>query len=206
MSYLEQLKKSENAYPDALSKLTKGGFDSFDSRGERHFPEKKAPCAVTDLATPTGPRTVTVTGNDTPTGDRITAASIYTGRPTPEAVDIADAALTFMSDKDRPCTEREITAAVGGDPIMARNILHRLAVDGIAEALPGGLYQIPAYPPRAADLPAGCPLLAGPVPAGCCFHPKLLARLLAEGALPLPSGRCPLRTACKVGRENGVKC
>lgn len=133
-------------------------------------------------------------------------ATIYRGAPTPEAVDVADRILTHLADLGRPVAEAEILAALGGDALVVRNILHRLAVDGIAEALPGGLYQIPAYPPRAADLPAGCPLLAGPVPAGCCFHPKLLARLLAEGALPLPSGRCPLRTACKVGRENGVKC
>jgi hypothetical protein len=146
---------------------------------------------------PTGPRTTTVAGNDTPTGDRITDAAIYRGEPTPEAIDVADAILTHLADLGRPATEGEITEALGGDPLLSRNVLRRLAVEGVAEALPGGLYQIPPYPPRPADLPEGCPLLGGPVPAGCRFEAKLLRRMMAEGALPLPGGRCPLRQVCK---------
>ncbi len=158
----------------------------------------KAGKVALDLATPTGPRPTTVAGNDTPSGDRITDAAIYRGEPTPEAIDVADAILVHLADKDRPCTEGEITEALGGDPLITRNVLRRLAVDGIAEALPGGLYGIPPWPPRPADLPRGCPLLGGPHPAGCRFHPKLLARLLSEGAMPLPGGRCPLRRLCRV--------
>ena len=58
MSYLEQL-KSENPSQGALSKLPKPPFDSFDSRGGRHFSEKKAPSAV-DISIDDGPRTITV--------------------------------------------------------------------------------------------------------------------------------------------------
>ena len=187
MSYLEQL-KSENGHPEALPKLSKGGSGSFGSTGERDFPEKKAPVAVVDLATPDGPR--------------ITEATIYQGRPTAEAVDLADAMLAFIANQAGPVPEADVLAAVGGDPVLSRNVLNRLAVDGIAEALPGGLFGIPAYPPKPANLPEGCPLLGpGPHPAGCRFHPTLFARLLDEGALPLSGGRCPLRQICQVGEE-----
>jgi hypothetical protein len=163
--------------------------------------------SAVDLATPDGPRTVTVTGNATPTGNRINDAAIYQGQPTREAVDVADRLLTHLANLDRPATEAEILTAVGGDEVYCRNILYRLAVDGIVEALPSGLFGIPEYPPKPANLPEGCPLLGpGPHPAGCRFEAKLLRRMMTEGALPLPSGRCPLRTTCKVGRENGVKC
>lgn len=45
MSYLDQL-KSENTHQEALSKLTKGGFDSSDRMGERGFSEKKVPVGI----------------------------------------------------------------------------------------------------------------------------------------------------------------
>lgn len=56
--------------------------------------------------------------------------------------------------------------------------------------------------PPAGDLPDQCPLrTGGPVPAECRFHPKLFKRLLAEGALPMPDGSCPLRAVCKLEVE-----
>jgi hypothetical protein len=138
----------------------------------------------------------------TPTGDRITDLAIYQGEPTPEAIDVADRLLTHLAELDRPATEAEIVTAMGGEPTLARNILHRLAVDGICEAMPGGRYQIPEYPPRPADLPRGCPLTGAPFPAtGCRFHRRLFARLVAEGALPT-GGPCPLRRVCKLGRPD----
>jgi hypothetical protein len=52
-------------------------------------------------------------------------------------------------------------------------------------------------------LPAGCPLDGWPFPeTGCRFHPKLLARMMAEGTLPLPGGGCPLRRVCRLGRPD----
>lgn len=55
--------------------------------------------------------------------------------------------------------------------------------------------------PVAVDLPAECPLRTrGMVPAECRFHPKLFARLVAEGALPMPDGGCPLLKVCKLGK------
>jgi len=137
-----------------------------------------------DISIDDGPRTITV-------------ADIYQGKATPEAVDIADAILTHLADQGRPVAEADIIAAVGVDKIYCRNILCRLAVDGIAEALPGGRYQIPDYPPRPVDLPDQCPIQAGgPVPTGCRFHPKLFRTLYAQGVIPLPGGRCPLRSVC----------
>ena len=78
MKYLSLL-KSENTHQGALSKLPEPPFDSFGSEGRRHFPEKKAadhqapdhqaPIAVVDIDTPTGPRTVHVTGNHAPALD-----------------------------------------------------------------------------------------------------------------------------------------
>jgi hypothetical protein len=199
MSYLEQL-KSENTYQGAPPKHPKGGYGGFGGEGRRHFSEKKAPVAVIDRATATGPRTVTVSGNTDP--NRITEATIYQGHPTPEAVDIADAILTHLADQGRPVAEADILAAVTGNETLCRNILARLAVDGIAEYLPGGLYQIPEYPPRPADLPDQCPLATGgPVPAGCRFEARLLPRMKAQGTLPMPNGGCPLRAVCKLGRE-----
>ena len=197
MSYLEQL-KLENTHPEALPKLPEPPFDSFDSRGGRRFPEKKAPVAVVDLATPGGPRSVKVSGNTAPTGDRITPAAIYQGEPSPAVVDLADRLLTHLANLDRPATEAEILTALGGDEVYCRNILYRLAVDGIVEALPGRQFGIPEYPPRPADLPESCPLLTsgGPVPGGCPFDAKMLRRMIQEGALPLPGGRCPLRRRC----------
>jgi hypothetical protein len=186
MSYLEQL-KSENTHLGTLSKLPKPPFDSFDSRGRRHFSEKKAPSAV-DINTDDGPP--------------FTDAAIYQGIPTPTAIDRADEMLKYIADQQRPCTEAEIVEAVGGDGLMARNILNRLAVDGDAEALPGGMFGLPPYPPRPADLPKGCPLRVGaPIPKGCRFEARLFHRMMAEGTLPLPGGRCPLRTLCRVGSE-----
>lgn len=198
MSYLEQL-KLENTHPEALPKLPEPPFDSFDSRGGRHFPEKKAPVAVVALATPDGPRTI-----EAPGPDRITAAAIYQGQPTPEAIDQADAILSFVADHREPVSVEAILGAVDGDHGTLRAIMARLTVDGILEQVEGLRYRIPAWPPAAPALPVGCPLRGdGPHPSGCCFHPKLLARLLAEGALPLPGGRCPLRGVCKVGSRSG---
>lgn len=161
--------------------------------------------SAVDLATPDGPRTVTVTGNATPTGDRINDAAIFQGEPTPEAVDLADRILTHLADLGRPATEAEVAEALGGDPVALRAILRRLVLDGIAELQGPGLYGIPPWPPAAPDLPSGCPLLGpGPHPDGCRFDHRLLRRMIQEGTLPLPGGRCPLRQACKVeGRSDG---
>ena len=167
----------------------------------------KAGKVAVALATPTGPRTVTVTGNVTPTGGRITDAGLYRGEPTPEAIDVADRILTHLADLDRPATEAEALAAAGCDETMARNILHRICIEGLAEYQGRGLrYRIPPYPPPAADLPEACPLLGpGPHPAGCRFDHRLLRRMMAEGALPLRGGRCPLSAVCgvKVNRDDG---
>ncbi len=131
--------------------------------------------------------------------DHFTDVYIYQGAPTPAAIDLADLMLNYIADQQRPCTEAEIVEAVGGDAVMARNILNRLAVDGVAEALPGGMFGIPPYPPRPADLPKGCPLRVGaPIPKGCRFEARLFQRMIAEGTLPLPGGRCPLRALCKL--------
>lgn len=131
--------------------------------------------------------------------DRFTDVYIYQGAPTPTAIDLADEMLKYIADQHRPCTEAEIVEAVGGNAVIARNILNRLAVDGDAEALPGGMFGIPPYPPRPADLPKGCPLRVGaPIPKGCRFEERLFHRMMAEGTLPLPGGRCPLRALCKL--------
>lgn len=128
-----------------------------------------------------------------------TDATIYEGEPTPEAIDIADEALKYIAAQRGPVAENEIISALGGDPIMARDILHRLAVDGIAEAMPGGRFGIPGYPRPPADLPSGCPLTGAPFPeTGCAFDERMLRRLLQTGALPLPGGRCPIRRLCEV--------
>lgn len=151
---------------------------------------------------PTGPRTTTVTGNKTTTAPRFTYAAIYQGEPTPAAIDLADEMLKHIADQQRPCAEAEIVEAVEGDAVMARNIMNRLAVDGIAEALPGGLFDIPPYPPRPANLPQGCPLRTGClIPKGCRFEARLFQRMMAEGTLPLPGGSCPLRALCRVGSK-----
>jgi hypothetical protein len=160
----------------------------------------KAGKVAVDLATPTGTRTVTVTVTDNQAEGRITEASIYTGKPTPEAIDLADGMLEHIANHAGPVPEADIIEAVGGEPTLARNILHRLALDGICEALPGGLFGILDYPPKPADLPHGCPLTGVPFPGtGCCaFEGRMLRRLLKTGALPLPGGRCPLRAVCKL--------
>ena len=130
---------------------------------------------------------------------RFSDATVFQGAPTPAAIDLADVMLKYIADQQRPCTEAEILEAVDADAVMARNILNRLAVDGIAEALPGGLFDIPPYPPRLANLPQGCPLRTGcPIPKGCRFEAWLFQRMIKEGTLPLPGGRCPLRSLCKL--------
>lgn len=185
MSYLEQL-KSENPHQGALPKLTKPPFDSFDSRGKRHFSGNQAPAVAVDIDTPTGRRS-------------ITSATTCQGEPTEAAVDIADRILDHLAAQGHPVDESGILAAVGGDEVFCRNILHRLAVEGLAEYQGGGLYDIPSWIPKAPDLPKGCPLTGAPFPeTGCKFHPRLFARLKAEGVLPLPGGRCPVRLACKL--------
>jgi hypothetical protein len=184
MSYLEQL-KSENTHPDALPKLPKGAFGCFGCSGGRHFSEKKAQ-AATDINTGDNPR--------------FTDAAIYQGEPDRAAVDLADRILDFIVAQPGPVPEAEIVTAIGGDSLLVRNVVRRLAVEGIAEALPGGLYGIPPWPPAAPDLPRGCPLTGAPFPAtGCRFHRRLFARLVAEGALPT-GGPCPLRRVCKLER------
>jgi hypothetical protein len=51
------------------------------------------------------------------------------------------------------------------------------------------------------NLPAGCPLLGDPVPAGCRFDPRCLRRMVSEETLPLPGGGCPLRHVCGLTEE-----
>jgi hypothetical protein len=137
-----------------------------------------------DLSTPTGRKTISIHGSD--------------GRPTEAAVDLADRILSFLANEAEPATEAEIFAAMGGDSLFTRNVLHRLAVEGLAELAGPNRYTIPDYPPKAADLPVGCPLLGGPFPETCRFHPKLFRTLLEQGVIPLPGGRCPLRNICKL--------
>jgi len=140
-----------------------------------------------DVLTPGGRKTISIHGSD--------------GRPTEAAVDLADRILSFLADQADPATEFEILTAMGGDQLFTRNVLHRLTVEGLAELAGHGRYTIPSHPPAPANLPPDCPLQGGPVPSGCRFEARLLARLIQEGALPLPGGRCPLRGVCKVAAE-----
>jgi hypothetical protein len=134
----------------------------------------------------------------TPTGPRILRIADL-NKPTEAEIDLADEMLTRLAEQPGPVSEGDIIGAVDADPTLARNILYRLSVDGIVEPLPGGLYQIPDYPPPAANLPEGCPLLGGPFPeTGCRFHPRLFKTLYEQGVIPLPDGRCPLRNVCKI--------
>lgn len=138
-----------------------------------------------DLSTPTGRKTISIHGSD--------------GRPTLAAVDLADRILGFLAEHKAPVGEADILAAVGSDPLFARNVLTRLVVEGLAELAGPGRYTIPSYPPKAPDLPVGCPLLGGPFPeTGCRFHPRLFQTLFQQSVIPLPGGRCPLRTVCKL--------
>jgi hypothetical protein len=186
MSYLEQL-KSENTYQEEPPKAPKAAFGAFGGEGGRHFSEKKATSAV-DI--------------NTDDGTPFTDAKTFQGEPAPAHIDLADDMLCFMAEQPGPAPENDILEAVGGDPTLARNILRRLAVDGICEALPGGRFGIPGYPRPPADLPSGCPLTGAPFPeTGCAFSEKMLRRLLQTGALPLPGGRCPLRRLCRVATK-----
>lgn len=126
-------------------------------------------------------------------------ATMYRGRPTVEALAVADAILDHLAGVGPPEAETAILAAVGGDETLTRNVLYRLAVEGVVESLRGGLYRVPDYPPAPPNLPERCPLRGGPVPAGCRFEARLFKRMVAEGALPLPGGRCPVRHTCKAG-------
>ena len=135
----------------------------------------------------------------TPGGRKVVSIYADDGKPTPEAVDVADDMLEFIAEQPGPVPESEVLSAVAGDATFKRNILNRLVLDGIAELAAPGLYTIPSFPPAPANLPPDCPLQGGPVPTGCRFHPKLFGTLYKQGVLPLPGGRCPLRSACAVG-------
>jgi hypothetical protein len=149
-----------------------------DNQGDPHQAE-------VEIKTPTGPRTLRLA---------------HLGEPTESEIDVADAMLTFIADQSGPVPEADIIGAVDAEPILARNILYRLSVDGIVEPLPGGFFQIPDFPPAPANLPEGCPLTGAAFPeTGCRFHRKLFNTLWKQGALPLPNGGCPLRAVCKLG-------
>lgn len=148
-----------------------------------------APAVAVDINTPTGHQ-------DAPP---ITGAGMYQGKPTEAALDIADAILDHLAGVGTPEAESSILAAVGSDETMTRNVLYRLAAEGVVESLRGGRYRIPDHPPATPDLPERCPLRGGPVPDGCRFEEKLFHRMVREGTLPLPGGRCPLRHTCNEG-------
>ena len=127
------------------------------------------PVVTVAINTDEGPRTITV--NDHQDG-RITDAIIRQGRPTPEATDIPDRILTHLEGQGSPAKESSILDAVGGDHGA---VLRRLTVDGMVEPVGGGRYQIPTWPPDPVNLPDHCPLMGGPVPAGCRFEPAILS-------------------------------
>lgn len=105
----------------------------------------------------------------------------------------AEAVFNFLAAEARPCSESEILAAVPGDETKGRNILFRLAAEGVIDYLGRGEYQVDAPMP---ELPAVCPLrTGGGVPKGCCFHPKFIARMLESGTLK-HGGPCPLVRVC----------
>jgi hypothetical protein len=189
MSYLEQL-KSENTHPEALPKLPEPPFDSFDSRGKRHFSEKSPSVAVVDTGTATDPP------------DVLTAADVFTSTdPDDEEINLADLILHRLEAIGRPATVDEIIEGVDGTPGAIRAMLGRLLVVGLAEQTENLRYRLPPWPPRPVDLPSGCPLTGAAFPeTGCRFHWKLFERLKAEKVLPLPNGGCPLRAVCGVAR------
>jgi len=107
--------------------------------------------------------------------------------------------FNFLADQGRACSESEIMAAAGGDRTYARNILYRLAAEGVIAYLGGGLYQVDA--PKV-ELPEFCPLQTGGPsknygmhPKNCGFHPKFLGRMLQTGTL-IVGGACPLARVC----------
>ncbi len=51
------------------------------------------------------------------------------------------------------------------------------------------------------ELPAECPLLGGPFPVGCKFESRFFKRMVSEGTLPLPDGRCPLQNICGLNHQ-----
>lgn len=198
MSYLEQL-KLENTHSEELPTLTEPPFDGFDSRSRRHFSEKQAPDVVVEINTPTGRRSVIVASDSD--DDRITGAAIYQGCPTPDLTNLADRILTFIAGRDGPVSEGEIISAVASGETIVRTLLGRLCIEGLVEPVGGGRYRIPAWPPQPSNLPEGCPILGGPVTGGCRFDPRLFMRLMAEGTLPLPGGRCPYRHICRLDQQ-----
>ena len=110
-----------------------------------------------------------------------------------DTLDHAEAIFNFLADRDRPCFESEIMAAVPGDPREKRNILFRLAAGGSIDYLGHGQYMIDA--PRV-ELPLVCPLrTGGGVPRGCGFHSRLFSRMIQTGTLTI-GGPCPLARVC----------
>ena len=119
------------------------------------------------------------------------------GRITMIDLNTEEQIFNFLAGSARPCPESEILAAVGGDSTYTRNIIFRLAAEGVVEYLGEGEYQIPSYPPKKPALPEGCPLrTGGNPPKGCGFHPKFLAKMLQSGTLAI-GGACPLMRACR---------
>lgn len=117
------------------------------------------------------------------------------GRITEADLDRAEQMFNFLADQDRACSEAEILAAVAGDESEKRNILFRLAAEGVIEYLGHGQYMIDA--PKV-ELPSSCPLrTGGRVPRGCAYHPKFFARMLSAGTLTT-AGHCPLIRVCGV--------
>ena len=50
------------------------------------------------------------------------------------------------------------------------------------------------------NLPENCPLIDGPVPAGCAFEKNFFVQLVRERVLPV-GGPCPLRSVCKLSKR-----
>lgn len=160
------------------------------------------PAVKVDLRTSKDPQTGTVSGNYDLPPSCFTEATIYQGQPDQAAIDLAEEMMKFIAELGRPATEDEITGGAGGDPRIVGAILRRLVLGGIADLQAPGLYSIPPWPPRPADLPEKCPLkTGGATPDGCAFDSQMLKRMVTTGALPLPGGSCPLRALCGVGSE-----
>lgn len=70
------------------------------------------------------------------------AGTVYEGKPTDGALEIAERIYNHLADMRRPCFEGAILAAAGGDVTYCRSILFRLVPEGFIEYLGGGEYQI----------------------------------------------------------------
>lgn len=119
-------RKPENMPQGVPPKIAKTPFDPFGSTGGKLFSEKRVP------------------------SERITTGTIYQGKPTDEALEIAERIYNHLADMKRPCFEGTILAAAGGDVTYCRSILFRLVVEGFIEYRGGGAYQIPKDPPKKA--------------------------------------------------------